>query len=232
MQKVHDAVAVALRLHPRVAQQSLALAAATRSRLAEAIPTVVPFRGREVQEVVALLDWDHRLPSRHLTLRLHLFYQSAGVTAFEGALREREGQIAARNLYPEFDVPDYGELPGDECYEAELDAELNLESMRLTSPWRREIERRVADQAVRTVRLSKGFAEARAATPKRPTNLGDLEAVAWMPPCESGHRTWTVDVWWLSAFDGRVGRGWSFLIDPEALVEPLVAQREFTVRTG
>jgi hypothetical protein len=40
-------------------------------------------------------------------------------------------------------------------------------------------------------------------------------------------------VWWLTSFDGRVGKGWSFLVDlgPKA-VDPVVASREFTVRAG
>ena len=40
---------------------------------------------------------------------------------------------------------------------------------------------------------------------------------------------WTIDVWWLTAFDGRIGKGWSFLVDAEA-PDPVVAHREFTVR--
>jgi hypothetical protein len=42
---------------------------------------------------------------------------------------------------------------------------------------------------------------------------------------------WTVDVWWLTAFDGRHGRGWSFLVELEASGRVL-SHREFAVRTG
>ncbi len=231
---VRAALVDELRLHPRVAQQGLAQAPSLRERLAQMLPRLVPFRGRAVHKAVALLDWDHRLPSRQLTLRLHLLYDAAGLDRFERGLADRLDEIKRRDLYPEFDVPDFAELPGDESYDADLTTELVVDAMRLTSPWRREIDPQAAAEAVRAVRSSAAFARARAATPSRPPHLGDLEAVAWMPPCESGQTRWTLDVWWLTAFDGRIGKGWSFLVepDPEAPGERVLAQREFTVRTA
>ena len=69
-----------------------------------------------------------------------------------------------------------------------------------------------------------------ASTINRPSYLGELEAVSWTPPCETQHGRWTLDVWYLLAFDGRVGTGRSFLID---LVDNLVVtSRDFSVRTG
>ena len=63
---------------------------------------------------------------------------------------------------------------------------------------------------------------------KRCTHFPD--AVSWTPPCETQHSRWTLDVWYLLAFDGRVGTGRSFLID---LVDNLVVtSRDFSVRTG
>ena len=86
------------------------------------------------------------------------------------------------------------------------------------------------------VRGSTNFQRVREAEPSRPPHLGDLDPVSWMPPCESGHPRWTIDVWWLTAFDGRMGTGWSFLVD---LFGPddegsgrVVTHREFTVRAG
>jgi hypothetical protein len=219
-----------LRLHPRVAQQGIGDGKPVRERLATMMPRLVPFRGRALHGVVALLDWDHRLPSRQLTLRLHALYAQAGADRFEKAYRERTEEIQRKNLFPEFDVPDFGELPGDESYDVDLSRELVVETMRLVSPWRREVDPDAALQAVRTVRGSPIFAKAKASLPGRPPHLGDLEAVAWMPPCESGQARWTIDVWWLTAFDGRVGKGWSFLVDADGA--SIVAHREFTVRTA
>ena len=68
------------------------------------------------------------------------------------------------------------------------------------------------------------------ASPQRPAYLGDLEAVSWTPPCESQHSRWTLDVWYLLAFDGRIGSGRSFLCDLEA--NQVVAVRDFSVRTS
>jgi hypothetical protein len=86
---------------------------------------------------------------------------------------------------------------------------------------------------VTVVRGSTQYADARKAEPGRQPHLGDLEAVAWTPPCESNLARWTLDVWWLTSFDGRIGKGWSFLVDvghPGA--EQVVAAREFTIRAG
>ena len=69
-----------------------------------------------------------------------------------------------------------------------------------------------------------------AASPSRPPYLGDLEAVSWTPPCETDHVRWTLDVWYLLAFDGRIGSGRSFLADLET--KQIVSVRDFSVRTG
>jgi hypothetical protein len=215
-----------------VAQQNIADGEARRV-LDAAMPRLTPFRDHEVHSIVAALDWDHRLPSKALTLRLHVCYEEATRRRFEQALSRRRAEIAERDLFPEFDVPDFAGLPADEAYDVELTSELGIEAMRLTSPWRREVAEDDAGRAVVAVRGSQQFAEVRRAEPTRPANLGDLEAVAWTPPCESGQQRWTLDVWWLTSFDGRIGKGWSFLVDLSALdPEQVVSAREFTIRAG
>lgn len=219
-------------VHPRVHHQLLAPSEALRS-LAAALPEFVAFRNRRVEGVSAVLDWDHRIPSRSLSLRLHLSYTAAALDVLTRTLDERQGLIRARDLYPEFDVPDYLGLPADEIYEVELRPDLSIVECRLTSPWRRDVAAEDAVPAVAAVRRSQAYQQARAAHKGRSAHLGDLEAVAWTPPCESGHGRWTLDVWWLTAFDGRVGKGWSFLVDLERRPdERVVAQREFAIRTG
>jgi hypothetical protein len=221
-----------LQIHPRVLQQAINEAAAQKL-MEESLPKLTPFRDRSASSVVGVLDWDHRLPSKALTLRLHVFYDPPARARFDQALQRRREEIAARDLYPEFDVPDYAGLPADEAYDVELTADLAIENMRLTSPWRRDVASEDGQAAIEAVRRSKVFAEVRRAEPSRSAALGDLEAVAWTPPCESGQKRWTLDVWWLTSFDGRIGRGWSFLVDPtEREVDRVVASREFTVRAG
>lgn len=220
-----------LRVHPRLVQQGLGGSPDTREALAAALPALPFFGGRRAYRIIAVLDWDHRLPGRRIFLRVHAIYDESAFELFERAYAERLGEIKRRNLYPEFDVPDFEELPASEVYDAELTPELGFERMRLVSPWRREVDADVASAAVGAVRESDAFARVRAAEESRPQHLGELEPVAWMPPCESGYEGWTVDVWWLTAFDGRTGRGWSFLVDVDAL-EPVVTHREFSVRAG
>jgi hypothetical protein len=219
-------------MHPRVAQQQLG--DETIGRLvAAALPRLTPFRDHAVQSVVAALDWDHRLPSKALVLRFHVCYDGKTRQLFDQALARRKAEIAERDLFPEFDVPDYGGLPADEAYDVELSKDLSIEAMRLTSPWRRDIGEDDATRAVNAVRASSQFDEAKRNDPSRPANLGDLEAVAWTPPCESGQAQWTLDVWWLTSFDGRIGKGWSFLVDLASRApDPVLSSREFSIRAG
>lgn len=221
-----------LSVHPRVAQQAITQDKA-QAALDAALPRVQAFRDHPIHSTVAVLDWDHRLPSKQLTMRLHLFYDEAARGRFDQSLARRREEIAARDLFPEFDVPDFAGLPADEAYDIELTLGLEIEAMRLTSPWRRDVAEDDANAAIEAVRSSSVFADVRQQEIGRSPALGDLEAVAWTPPCESGQKRWTLDVWWLTSFDGRIGRGWSFLVDPAGSGdERVVASREFTVRAG
>jgi hypothetical protein len=87
-----------------------------------------------------------------------------------------------------------------------------------------------AAAAVALVQTCDEYQKLVASSPSRPTYLGDLEAVSWTPPCETDHPRWTLDVWYLLAFDGRIGSGRSFLADLET--KQIVSVRDFSVRTG
>ncbi len=127
-------------------------------------------------------------------------------------------------------MPDFADLPADEIYEIAIDPTGSVQGCRLTSPWRRDVGAEVARVAVGVARGSAEFSEIVAAAVDRPRHLGDLEAVSWAPPCETGHTAWTLDVWYLLAFDGRVGTGRSLLVDPGA--RTVVKVRDFTVRAS
>ena len=130
-------------------------------------------------------------------------------------------------------APNSTGLPADESYDVELTSELKLDAIRLVSPWRREIAEEDSARALELVRSSQKFQEVRKNAPIEAPGLVELEAVAWTPPCESGLDPWTLDVWWLTSFDGRLGRGWSFLVDlGQTTGDPLLAAREFSVRAG
>lgn len=218
-----------MRLHPRVAYQGYFPDDNARDRLIVALPDLVPFR-QSYHAAIAIVDWDHRLPSKLLTLRLYLYYDEWTYAEGESAFDQRLEDIGVRDRFPEFDVPDFSELPADEVYEAEVQTDGSIGSWRLTSPWRREVPPTDGSAAVTVARTSAEFARIAAAALDRPRHLGDLEAVSWTPPCESGHPRWTLDVWYLLAFDGRIGSGRSFLVDLSK--NEVVAVRDFSVRTA
>jgi hypothetical protein len=223
----------AMRLHPRVAYQGLFGDDAARSRLAATLPTLTPFRAR-YYGAIAVIDWDHRLPSKNLALRIYTYYDADALAAGEEAFDDRLEEIGGKDKYPEFDVPDFIDLPADEAYECELGPDGAVARCRLTSAWRRDVGEKEQLWAVDTARSSKEFAQLAASAPDRPRHLGDLEAVSWTPPCESGHARWTVDVWYLLAFDGRVGSGRSLLVElgDKPGERRVIAVRDFSVRAG
>ena len=217
-----------LRLHPRVAYQGLFSPETLRERLARSLLPMPPFR-RDYVGAISVLDWDHRLPSQRLALRIYAYYEAHTLAAGEEAFDDRLEAIGCRDRFPEFDVPDFDQLVADEAYEVELGVDGVPGPCRLTSAWRREIDESTAAAAVAIVAECDEFA-ALADRSKRPQHLGDLEAVSWTPPCETEHSGWTLDVWYLLAFDGRIGTGKSFLVDPAA--REVVAVRDFSVRAG
>ena len=209
-----------LRLHPRVAYQGLCANPAAAEAIAAALRPITPFRSDYVG-AICILDWDHRLPSKALALRIYAYYDDDSYEAGQEAYDDRLESIGDSDRFPEFDVPDFDLLAADEAYEIEIS---------LTSAWRRNIAIEDGDSAISVVRESEEFIALQKESKDRPAHLGDLEAVSWTPPCESEHNEWTLDVWFLQAFDGRVGSGRSFLVDPAT--NTVVAVRDFSVRTG
>lgn len=230
MQLVRRVVLESLQIHPRVQFQRLA----TPDRLAflaKTLPDFPTFAGRKIAGGAAVLDWDHRLPSQEIVLRLHLGYDSAVVAAIEQSVRERTSRIVALDRFPEFDIPDFIGLPGDEIYEGTLKPNLEIQSWRFASAWRRTVQQADAARAIAAVVRSEQLAKA--CTLHGIRHVDDLEVVGWTPPCESGHGRWTLDVWLLTEMVGQVGKGYSFLVE---LVPPsgdrVVVQRPLTLRLG
>ena len=219
-----------MRRHPRVVYQKLFGDPESLDLLAKALPPFVPFRGTGYAAALWVLDWDHRLPSRELVLRLYAFYTVEGRALGLRSFEERHAQIAREDLFPEFDVPDFGGLFADEAYEAELSLAGEPKKFRLVSDWRREVEPSMGRRAEEIVRASSAFKELASQVRTRPPGLGDLEAAEWAPPSESGHSRWGLDVWYLRSFNGMVGEGTAFLVDLQA--EQVVGQRDFQFRAS
>lgn len=219
-----------MRVHPRLVQQGLFTGAGEGTRIAAALPPLVPFAGAAYAGGVWIIDWDHRLPSRQAVLRLYAHYSAERRAEFDASHAARVGDIQSEDLFPEFDVSDFVGLPADEAYEADIELGGSPARLRLVSEWRREIQPAPASRAIEIVRESEPFRELRAQAKVRPPGLGDLEPAEWSPPCESGHVRWGVDVWYLLTFNGMVGEGRAFLVDLEERL--VVRERDFQFRAG
>jgi hypothetical protein len=220
-----------LRRHPRVVYQKLFEGGEQRERLAASLPSFIPFRGGATYaSVLWVMDWDHKLPSKELMLRLYAYYSPEARAAGQRGLDDRHAQIAREDLFPEFDVPDFAGLPADEAYEAEVSTTGEAKKFRLVSEWRREVDPTLGRKAEDVVRASNAFKELSVQVRARPPGLGDLESAEWAAPSESGHHRWGIDVWYLRNFNGMVGEGTAFLVDLEDQV--VVSQRDFQFRAG
>lgn len=223
-------IAQAMIAHPRVLHQRLLRNGRDAERFAAVLPTVVPFKENCYQGFIPILDWDHRLPSKDLVLRVFAYYTEESREVGWADQKARAAEISRLDKYPEFDVPDFADLVADEAYEILLHLDGTFISGRLTSAWRRELDARDASAAIGVVRASKELQELQEKAPDRPDSLGDAEATSWTPPCESGYHRWTLDVWYLLSYDGMFGQGRSFLVDIEE--SRVVSVREFTLRPG
>ncbi|MDY0000658.1 MAG: hypothetical protein RBU30_05130 [Polyangia bacterium] len=229
-QDIRDKISGSMIAHPRVLHQRLLRDGRDAERFASALPVLVPFRKSAYHDFIPILDWDHKLPSSDLVLRLYAFYTKDSAEVGWADQRARAEEIARIDKYPEFDIPDFADLVADEAYEIVLHLDGALVSSRLTSAWRRELAPRDASQAIQVVRASREFQALKEKAPDRPQSLGDAEATSWTPPCESNYQRWTLDVWYLLSYDGMFGQGRSFLVDLEE--ERVVSVREFTLRPG
>src|SRR5690349_17716889 len=140
-------VAEEIRLHPRVAYQGLLAEEGAATRVAAALPPLARFR-HDYAGAISVVDWDHRLPSSNLVLRIYGYYGEDTLDAGFEAFDDRLEMIAERDKYPEFDVPDFDGLAADEAYEIELAPSGSIGRSRLTSAWRRTVASRDAKAAV------------------------------------------------------------------------------------
>jgi hypothetical protein len=217
--------------HPRIEYQQMAERDEDLQRIRQSLPSLLAFGDATYFGVLTIVDWDHRLPSRLALLRVYAYYTERGLRTGQRQLEARTAEIRARDRFPEFDVPDYAGLSADEAYEADMGLDGSVERMRLISPWRREIGVHETKTSLRVTRDSEQFRNLEAETrEKRADYLGDLEAVAWTPPCETSFERWTIDVWYLMHLDAAIGRGQSFLVDLEE--QRVAGVREFVVRAG
>jgi len=204
-----------LHVHVRLEDQDVAPDPDARRRLAQRLPDLKAFGDHRYDSVRVLLDWDHQIPSQHLILRVHACYDAEATERFDQELAEREAVIDDANLYPEFDVPDFADLPANESYVAVIrPGSTDIEDFRFLSVWRKEVETRVADRAISLVRTDPGYR--RTVTSRTTQGLGGPVVIGWTPPCLAHAESWAIEIWLLTEFDGQTGTARVFMIDLDA----------------
>src|SRR4029078_6244223 len=113
---LRDLLRAELRIHPRLVQQGLFTRIDARTRIAAAIPPLIPFGEQDYAGGIWIVDWAHRIPSRPAILRIYDYYATERQRELERAPAARLREISAEDLFPEFDVSDFAGLPADEAY--------------------------------------------------------------------------------------------------------------------
>jgi hypothetical protein len=214
----HPAVARALEnllVHQRIHDQSFAPNPEQLASLAEHLPALTPFHSREYKFVRAILDWDHQLPSEYMILRIYCAHSEAEAKMLRAQLDDRTREIEKDNLFPEFDLPDFGELDAGEVYIAGINPKTwEIEEFRFFADWRREMRNATSRAALAAVRKQESFRRAYEA--RKNEALGGAVVVGWAPPALAHSDGWAIEVWLVTGFDGASGRARVFMVDAQS----------------
>lgn len=202
-----------LKVHPRLLQQNIEPSPAQKAALIKMLPSFVPFQGHAYAGLHVILDWDHQLPSQWLALRLYFSYHHDRIANIERQICNIDKAIAADNLYPEFNVPDYGEVSNvDEVYTASLPPTMDqIHELLFASSWRKQVPVALRSAAITAVYAHPSFK--RALEQRSNDQLGPPVVIGWAPPCLAKTTHWSIEVWLLLEFDGRVGKAHIFMVD-------------------
>src|SRR5678816_2807005 len=102
---LRDLLRAELRIHPRLVQQGLFTRIDARTRIAAAIPPLIPFGEADYAGGIWIVDWDHRIPSRHAILRLYAYYSAERQRELEQAHAARLKEIGAEDPLPQSHTP-------------------------------------------------------------------------------------------------------------------------------
>lgn len=204
-----------LKVHVRVSDQDYAPSLELLQTLAVELPDLTAFADNKFERVRVVLDWDHQLPSQFILLRIIASYDEASAERVDELLAMRDAEIGEMNLYPEFDVPDYGEIEASENYVAVLrPGVIEFEDFRFLSSWRKQVDPKIADSAVQLARAYQGYKDAAAS--RASEGLGGPVVIGWAPPCLADSDRWAIEIWLLTEFDGHAGKAQVFMVDEEA----------------
>ena len=205
-----------LRVHVRLLEQRVATTDEFRMKLHKSMPELTPYGSNQYAAVRAVLDWDHQIPSEYMLLRIYTAYSRHEARLLDTQIRARDQAIATDNVYPEFDLPDYGDLDASETYIAVLrPGSHEFEEFRFFSDWRKEVRPPVARAALSAVKQLDSYQEAYRA--RQNDALGSAVVVGWVPPCLAQSKAWAVEIWLVVEFDGQVGKAKVFMVDSESL---------------
>ena len=206
-----------LRVHVRLREQGVAdREAELRKKLRESVPELSPYGSNQYAVVRAVLDWDHQIPSEYMLLRIYTAYSRHEARLLDTQFRARDQAIESDNVYPEFDLPDYGELDASETYIAVLRPNsTEFEEFRFFSDWRKEVRPPVARAALSAVKQLDSYQEAYRT--RQNDALGSAVVVGWVPPCLAHSSAWAVEIWLVVEFDGQIGKARVFMVDSESL---------------
>lgn len=205
-----------LRVHVRLQEQDIATSEDFRTKLHDSMPELAPYGSNQYAAVRAVLDWDHQLPTEYMLLRVYTAYSRHEARLLDTQIRARDQAIATDNVYPEFDLPDYGDLDASETYIAVLrPGSAEFEEFRFFSDWRKEVRPPVARAALSAVKQLDSYQDAYRA--RQNDALGSAVVVGWVPPCLAHSTAWAVEIWLVVEFDGQVGKAKVFMVDSESL---------------
>jgi hypothetical protein len=205
-----------LRVHVRLQEQGVLPTSEFSTALHTAMPELVPYGTNQYAAVRAVLDWDHQLPTDYMLLRIYTAYSRHEARLLDTQIRARDQAIASDNVFPEFDLPDYGDLDSSETYIAALKlGKTEFEEFRFYSDWRKEVRPPVARAALSAVKQLESYQEAYRA--RQNDALGSAVVVGWVPPCLAHSTAWAVEIWLVVEFDGHVGKAKVFMVDSESL---------------
>lgn len=212
---VRNALLEHLKVHVRIQDQGHDPDDDGRKLLAERLPDISAFGDHRFAAVHVMLDWDHQIPSQFMLLRILGSYHQDAARKIDAVLAERDEEIEENNLYPEFDVPDYGEIEGSETYVAVMrPGDTDFEDFRFLSTWRKQVAPAIADAAVKIVRDDEGYQNAAAA--RKTQGLGGPVVIGWAPPFLADTDNWAIEIWLLTEFDGHSGKARVFMVDTQA----------------
>ncbi|MGB1014411.1 MAG: hypothetical protein ACPG4T_09790 [Nannocystaceae bacterium] len=209
------AITDSLVVHPRLVQQGLEPDRRQRNGLAKQLPNLRAFADNHYTSVRAVLDWDHHLPSKMMVLRIYATYSAREAERLDREFERRARQIGNDNIYPEFDLPDYGEIEASETYVSILNpGSHKLQELRFFSEWRKQVKQTLLRDALIVVRGQSSFE--RSLRNRSHDHLGPPVVIGWAPPCLAHAKNWAIEVWLLVEFNGQSGRAHVFMVDCES----------------